>query len=1035
MNVYTPSMAKYLRIGLLALAIALPMAAAQHQGQVKFGGLPLPGATVTATKDDQKKVAVADQMGVYTFPDLADGVWNFEIEMLCFTTIKSEVAIAPNAPSPQWELKLIPFEEIKAQAPAPPPPSPMTTNLPPPAATAAAKKPEPPKGKGKNVTTAQAQAIANQGGFQRTEAKEAAGAKPAADAPPPPADPPPAAAPSDGLLINGSVNNGASSPFAQMAAFGNNRRNGRSLYNGNIGVQLGNSALDARQFSLTGQDIPKPSYNYLAGMAAFGGPIKLPWGNPMRRPNFTVNYQFVRSRNARNATSLMPTALERGGDFSQSLLAKALIDPTTGQPFPGNIIPQNRLSPEAQSLLRLYPAPNFVNSSYNYQVPIKTTSNADNLQARVNKTINNTNQLSGTFAYTRSHGANPNLFAFVDTTDTQGIDTTVTWVHRFSQRQFGTTRLGFNRQGNKVLPFFANVRNISGEAGITGNNQEPINWGPPRLNFTNGIANLGDGQASHTRNQTMSFGYDHFWSRGPHNFRIGGDLRRQQFNLLSQQDPRGAFTFNGSATGTDFADFLLSIPTTTSIAFGNADKYLRANMWDGYFTDDWRISSGFTLNAGFRWEYNSPISEQYGRLVNLDIAPGYSAIANVIGNNPNGSLSGQTYPGSLIRPDKTGFQPRIGFAWHPILASSLTIRGGYGIYYDTSVYMSLVQRMIQQYPLSKSLQQQNTPDNPLTLANGFNAPPGVNPNTFGVDPNYQVGYAQNFQLSVQRDLPKALMFTATYLGIKGTRARQEFLPNTYPSGAVNPCPTCPAGYAYVTSNGNSMKHAGTVQVRRRLANGFTATVQYTYSKAIDNAMLGGQGNSLVAQNWLDLSAERGLSNFDQRHALNVQAQYSTGVGVMGGALLSGWRGALFKEWTIATQLTAGSGRPLSPLFPAAVKGFTNSVRPLYTGADLYDAPGGLYLNPAAYLAPLPGQWGNAGRHTITGPNQFALNASLARTFRISDRVNTDLRLDAQNALNTVTYTSWVTTITNPQFGLPASANDMRTVRLNMRVRF
>src|SRR4030095_8528734 len=104
-----------------------------------------------------------------------------------------------------------------------------------------------------------------------------------------------------------------------------------------------------------------------------------------------------------------------------------------------------------------------------------------------------------------------------------------------------------------------------------------------------------------------------------------------------------------------------------------------------------------------------------------------------------------------------------------------------------------------------------------------------------VDPNSQVAYAQNSHLPVQRDLPKALMFTATYLGIKGTRARQEFLPHTYPSGAVNPCPQCPSGYAYVTSNGNSMKHAGTIQLRRRLANGFTSTLQYTYSKAIDNA--------------------------------------------------------------------------------------------------------------------------------------------------------------------------------------------------------
>jgi hypothetical protein len=333
------------------------------------------------------------------------------------------------------------------------------------------------------------------------------------------------------------------------------------------------------------------------------------------------------------------------------------------------------------------------------------------------------------------------------------------------------------------------------------------------------------------------------------------------------------------------------------------------------------------------------------------------------------------------------------------------------------------------------MQLQTSAENPLTLRNGFNAVPGVLPNTFAVDPNYQVGYAQNFQLSVQRDLPKALMFTATYLGIKGTRARQEFLPQTYPNGVVSPCPACPGGYAYVTSNGNSTKHSATVQLRRRLHAGFTSTLQYTWSKAIDNAMLGAQGQSLVAQNWLDLSAERGLSVFDQRHNLSVQAQYSTGVGVMGGALLSGWRGAIFKEWTIATQLIAGSGRPLSPLYPTPIKGFTNSVRPMYTGADLYDAPAGLYINPAAFTAPPAGQWGNAGRNIITGPNQFSLNASLSRTFRISDRVNTDLRLDANNALNTVTYTSWVTTITSSQFGLPSQANQMRTVRLNMRVRF
>ena len=98
--------------------------------------------------------------------------------------------------------------------------------------------------------------------------------------------------------------------------------------------------------------------------------------------------------------------------------------------------------------------------------------------------------------------------------------------------------------------------------------------------------------------------------------------------------------------------------------------------------------------------------------------------------------------------------------------------------------------------------------NPFTLANGFNVSPSNIPNTFAIDPNFRVGYAQNWQLSVQRDLPGSLQMMATYLGIKGTRGLQEFLPNTFPIGAVNPCPVCPAGYVYLASNGNSTREAG-----------------------------------------------------------------------------------------------------------------------------------------------------------------------------------------------------------------------------------
>lgn len=1040
MSVSTASMRKFLRLGAVALATTLGLFASEHHGQVKFGALPMPGVSITATMGDQKHVAVTDQQGFYEFPDLPDGVWKFQIEMLCFETITQEVGVAPNAPGAVWELKLQPFDQIKASAPAPEPLPPATAaaapgGTPTPAATTPAKPEKPAKGKkAKQLAGVQ---IPQQGSFQKTDVKEAGdGSKPAANEPPP-ANGGGSEAPSEGFLINGSVNNGAASPFAQSAAFGNNRRGGRSLYSGNIGFQFGNSALDARPYSLSGQNTPKPAYNHLMGMASFGGPIKI--GNPLRRPNFMVNYQWMRDRNATTASGLMPTALQRAGDFSQ--LGKALIDPAsaTGAPFPGNIIPQGRISPQAQALLRLYPNPNFAGDLYNYQVPLKSISNADNLQARVNKTLNNKNTMNGTFAISRTSNSGPSIFGFNDVTGQQGINSTVSWVHRFTQRIFGTTTVGYSRATNRVTPYFANVRNIAAEAGITGTYQAPEDWGPPTLNFASGIGDLSDARQSFTRNQTASLGYDLFWSRGSHNLRMGGDFRRQQFNLLSQQDPRGTFAFIGNATGYDFADFLLGFPSTSSIAYGNADKYLRANSWDGYFSDDWRMSSGFTLNIGGRWEYNSPLTERYGRLVNLDLLNGFAAAAPVIGYTPTGPLTGQTYPASLIRPDKTAFQPRVGFAWHPILADSLTIRGGYGVYYDTSVYMSIASRMIQQAPLSHTLTAQRSPANPLTLADGFNNAIGGSTNTFAVDPNFQVGYAQNFQLSAQRDLPAGLMMTVTYLGIKGTRAQQQSLPNTWPVGAANPCPACPAGFYYLSSNGNSTKHSGSVQLRRRLRAGFTATAQYTWSKAIDDAMLGGAGRgqsgNLVAQNWLDLSAERGLSNFDQRHVASFQAQYSSGVGLGGGGLMSGWRGALFKEWTLATQINIGSGLPQSPVYVSAISGVVGSMRPLYTGAPLYDAPPGLSLNPSAYAEPVPGEWGNAGRNTITGPSQFSMIASLGRSFKITERINTDLRFDATNAINHVTYTAWNTTFGNTQYGLPVAANTMRSLRVNLRVRF
>ena len=991
---------RFHRLCIAASLAASFLTASEHRGQVTFNGLPIPGATVTAFQNSGKFVAITDLQGYYSLPDLSDGPCSVEVQMFGFAVVRQDVAITPDAPAAKWELKLLPLEQIQAEIQHPALPE---TAAPPQSGNEPAKPRDTPPGEPSEDELSQNAA--------------------------------------DGFLINGSMNNGAASPFAQAAAFGNNRFGGRNLYNGGIGIIFDNSALDAKPFSLTGQNTPKAAYNRMTGVLTLGGPLRIP--RLLRNgPNFFLGYQWTRNSNATTQSALMPDLAQRNGIFPSPV-----IDPANGVPFANNTIPRNRISPEARALLDLYPLPNVAGAGYNYQIPILSPTHQDALQSRLSKTLGSKNQLYGGFAFQSTRSDNPNVFRFLDTTDTLGINANGNWSHRINQEWFLNLGYQFSRLASRVTPFFKDRINVSGNAGISGNNQDPVNWGPPGLIFSGGIASLSDAQSSFNRNQTSGLSYSMLWNRRAHNITFGADFRRQESNYLAQQEPRGTFTFTSALTGSDFAGFLLGIPAASSIAFGNADKYFRESVYDGYFTDDWRVSPEVTLNLGVRWEYGAPITELYGRLVNLDIVPGFAAVAPVVASDRNGALTGQRYPSSLVRPDKYGFEPRLAVAWRPLAGSSMVVRAGYGVYRDTSVYQTIALQMAQQPPLSKTLSVQNSAANPLTLANGFTAS-SVTANTFAIDPDFRIGSAQNWQVSVQRDLPGSLQMTATYLGTKGTRGVQEFLPNTYPIGAANPCPACPAGFAYLTSNGNSTREAAQLQLRRRLHSGLAASLQYTFSKSIDDdAALRGQRtgsatsppprNLAIAQNWLDLRAERSLSTFDQRHLLSLQTQYTTGVGLGGGTLVGGWKGALLKDWTFATQITAGSGLPQTPVYlaPTPGTGVSGTIRPDYNGAPLYAGSPGLFLNPAAYSAPLPGHWGNAGRDSITGPSQFILNASVGRTFRLTDRLNLDLRIDSANALNHVSYTAWITTINSAQFGLPVAANAMRTLQTTLRLRF
>jgi len=247
-----------------------------------------------------------------------------------------------------------------------------------------------------------------------------------------------------------------------------------------------------------------------------------------------------------------------------------------------------------------------------------------------------------------------------------------------------------------------------------------------------------------------------------------------------------------------------------------------------------------------------------------------------------------------------------------------------------------------------------------------------------------------------------------------------------------PCPVgnyC-SGYSYETSNGNNTYESVQGQLQRRFRSGFSGNLTYSLTKAIDDAI--GAGN---AQNWLDLSAERGPTSGVRTQTLGGQMQYSTGVGNRGGGLVNGWKGFLLKDWTVTTNIQVGSGLPINITAGRLLTGGTavsGNVRAYYTGAPVF--VNGL-LNSAAFVLPPTGQYGNLGRDAIYGPYLFSMSASASRTFRLADRKNLTFNLNASNPLNHPVVNSWYTTVGTSQFGLISNYANMRSVSANLRINF
>jgi hypothetical protein len=954
-------------------------------GHVLHADLPVPGATVTASRGSRTVETTSDESGVFRFAGLEPGGWTITIEMRGFVKVSHEITIPFDQPELAIALTMRKYGEIVAGAVALPWPT------------------------------------------TPTEAPGVAQPKNAGD-------PTAETAPS---ILTGSVVNGAATRFAQPRAIGNNRPRQAGLYSGGFTATLGNSAWNARPYSFTGSTTPAPDYGDAQLGVNLSGPFRIPFLLKYG-PLTQVSYSHGVQHNASSQSALVPTIAERMGDLSGR--PSVIRDPVTGIPFAGNVIPTDRIVPQAAALLPLYPLPDGAASNgANVERSLLARSTSDAVRVSTTQSFGRRASLGGTFGYQRSSGASANVFDFADRSRQSSISSGLTWNQQISTRMTARVNYQYTSSESVATPFFANRRNVSGDAGIAGNAQDPLNWGPPTIAFPD-VADLRDGVYQRSSRLSHVIGGQVQWRHGPHNVTFGADARLHRLDLLTQPNPRGTLTFTGAASGDAFADFLLGLPTTSAIASGNSSARIHGGVYDAYVSDDFRVSPGLTFDLGVRWEYETPYAERDGRLANLDVASGFTDVAVVLGSRPVGDLTGRVYPPTLVRPDRRGLEPRIGVSWRPFLASSLVIKGGYGLYRNLGVYQSIGALLAQQPPFATTIDRQNSAETPLSLADPFS---GTVPSatTFAVDPGFTTALLHSWQVTVQRDLPGSLTVLAAYFGDRGTHLAQAFLPNTYPPGAATPCGTCPSGFVYLTSGGTSTRSAGQFIVRRRLYAGFTSSLTYTLSKSMDDASTFSNttmspGSMSIAQNWLDLGAERGPSAFDQRHVVSVEMQYTTGMGLTGGTLVDGIWGALFKDWTVTARFDAGSGLPLSPVFFAAVPGTgVVGVRPSLTGAPLAGIDAGTYANAAAFTTPAPGTWGTAGRNSIRGPGTSSFDVTLARAFRLPQRKTIEWRLSATNVLNRVTFSAIDRVITSPRFGRPTAANQMRRIQTFLSFRF
>lgn len=857
-----------------------------------------------------------------------------------------------------------------------------------------------------------------------------------------------------------------------------------NAYHFSVFDTFGDSALDARPYSLTQANPPKESFYAESYGGNFGGPLRIPHVYDGRDKTFLfINFTGVHNVNAVDSFSTVPTADETSGNFCG--LGITLFDPTSSNfSGPRTALPCNissMINPAAAGLQGFFPASNVagtINGAQNFHLQSTVPNNNYAVNIHVTQAINAKLNLNGQYNFSQGSSESiPGFPTLLTNTSTRGQLASIGLNYNVTQRLIDSTTLQFTRNRSQGLNLFSGVNDVAGSLGIGGISGAPFDWNTPVISFAS-FSPLNDPNASLRRNQTTRLNNTWTYALPKHTIKWGGELRRLDYNNFSDPTPEGSFTFTGALTeqlfnvngawtplcnapGTttfntqqcaayQIADFLLGFPQSTNVRFSGQPTYLRSWGWVAYGTDDWHVNQHLTLTYGLRYEGVTPPTELGGQMADLVLNSNFTqaAVVTAGGTNPFGG----TLPNGLIHGFYKDFSPRLYFAWRvpgKFFEGSHTtvVRGGYGIFFSPSVYNTLSNDLLQQPPFGTADTSRSAAGEILTLQNGFVPPSGGSiTNTIAIDPNYRNFYAQIWNLGIEMQISPAWLLTTTYTGTKGTHLELLSAPNQPPPGVTNPVllTSNVAGYTYESSGADSIYNALQVRLQRRMHNGMMFQAIYTYSKSIDDASsIGGAGGSVVQQ-FPFFALERGLSTFDMRHQLTGTYYYELPFGERKKWARGKVESAIFGNWRVNGNVSFHSGNPFTAQYNAGTADFSGSAgnfsyRPnqtadpnLTSGQTLLN-----FFNTAAFTAPTAGTFGDAGRGTIIGPDYFTLGMSISRTMQVGHdgQHRIDFRWAITNLTNTPSFTSLGTIFGTPTFGQITGAGPMRSMNVTLRYNF